>query len=92
MKKRWLSLILTFCLSLGFVSGCKDETTGPVIGLNVNGSDIVLKVGDKQYTADELFADMLNSEIGAQVAYEKILRMVVESSVPVDANMETSWD
>jgi len=91
MKKRWLSLIVLFCLSIGLVSGCKKET-GPVDALNINGSDVVLKVGEKKYTADELFADMLDSGVGAEAAYERILRMVVENSVPVDANMTASWE
>ncbi len=93
MKKRWLSLLLLFCFSIAFVGGCKDKEESPVDGLkDVNGSDVVLKVWDKEYTADQLFADMLKGEIGAQTAYEKILRMVVESTIPVDANMNASWE
>ena len=92
MKKRWLSLLILICFSLGLVSGCKEETDGPVNKLNVDGSDVVLKVGDTVYTAEELYGDMLNSGIGADTAYEKILRMVVESTIPVDANMTASWE
>ena len=92
MKKRWLSLFMLFSLSTGFVGGCNNsEVTSVVDKLNVDGSDVVLKVGDKNYTADELFADMLNSGVGAEEAYEKVLRMVVENSVKVDASMKSSW-
>lgn len=92
MKKRWLSLLMLFCFSMCFISGCKDTENGPVSKLNVEGSDVVLKIGNTNYTADELFADMLKTGVGAEEAYERILRMVVESSVPVDSNMEASWD
>ena len=93
MKKRWLSLLMLFCFSLCFIGGCKDTEESVVDKLNINGSDVVLKVGeDKIYTADELFADMLNSGIGAEAAYAKILKMVVESTIPVDANMTASWE
>lgn len=93
MKKRWLSLVMLVCFSIGFVGGCKEkENNGPISGLNIDGSDVVLKVGENTYTADELFAEMLNTEVGAKTAYEKILKMVVESTVPVDANMTASWE
>lgn len=93
MKKRWLSLLMLICFGLCFIGGCKDNENGTVSKLkDVNGNDVVLKIGDKQYTANELFADMLNDQTGAQTVYEKILKTVVENSVPVDSNMEASWE
>ena len=83
---------MLICFGLGFVSGCKDQETSSVNKLNINGSDVVLNVGDKTYTAEELSGDMLNSGVGAETAYEKILKMVVESTIPVDANMTASWE
>ncbi len=92
MKKRWLPLVLLFCFCVCFIGGCKDENNSVVDKLNIDGKDIILKVGDKTYSADELFSDMLNSGVGVQSAYSKILEMVVESSVEVDSNMEASWE
>ena len=92
MKKRWLSLIMLLSLSLSFISGCKNEEQSNLNKLNLNGSDIVLKIGEKTYSADELFADMLNTKIGAESAYSKILRAVIENSVDIDPNITASWE
>lgn len=91
MKKRWLSLIMLVCFGTCFVGGCGNSEVSNN-KLNINGHDIVLKVGDTTYSADELFGDMLSTEVGAQMAYEKILKMIVENSVETDANIEASWE
>lgn len=92
MKKKMLSLATVLCLGIGFIGGCKkDENT--FNKLNLDGHDIVLMLGDNtKYTADDLFGEMLNSELGSKTAYEKILKMIVENTIESDANMETSWD
>ena len=94
MKKRWLSLLMLICFGIGFIGGCKDTDDSVVSKLqNVDGNDIVLKIGEnKEYTANELFADMLNSDVGAQEVYERILRTVVMNSFDVDKNMTASWE
>jgi len=93
MKKRWLSLLMLLCFGLCFIGGCKDKDNSVVSKLkDVNGNDVVLKIGETEYTANDLFADMLNDQLGAQSVYEKILKTVVENSIPVDSNMEASWE
>lgn len=92
MKKKLMSLMLLFGLSLSFVSGCKKDDGSVVDSLNIEGKDIVLKVGDTVYSADELFGDMLSSQTGAKEIYEKVLRTVVESTIDIDKDMEASWD
>ena len=92
MKKKWLSLAMVLCFGISFAGGCSKESDS-FTKLNLDGYDIVLKIGDKaKYTADNLFSDMLNTEEGVQTAYEKILKMIVENSIETDANMEASWD
>lgn len=92
MKKKWFSLATVLCLGLGMVSGCKNND-GSFKKLNLDGHDIVLMLGDNtKYTADDLFGDMLMSELGAKTAYEKILKMLVENTIETDANMEASWE
>lgn len=92
MKKKIISLLMLLGLSLSFVSGCKSEDSSVVDKLNIDGKDIVLKVGDTKYSADELFNDMLNTTDGADALYDKILKMTVESSVKIDDNMRASWE
>lgn len=92
MKKKILSLIMLFGLSLSFVNGCKNGNDGAVNKLNKDGKDIVLKVGDATYSADDLFGDLISTTEGVDAIYNKILKMVVESSIEIDDNMEASWD
>ena len=91
MKKKWLSLATVLCFGVGLVSGCKNDGS-KFETLNIDGHDIVLTVGDTKYTADELFAEMLNSQTGAEEAYKKILKMMVENVIETDSNMEASWE
>lgn len=91
MKKKWLSLATVLCFGVGFIGGCKNDGSN-FEKLNIDGKDIVLTVGDTKYTADELFAEMLNSQTGAEEAYKKILKMMVENVIETDSNMEASWD
>lgn len=92
MKKKLMSLIMLFGLSLSFVSGCKNDDESIVESLNLEGKDIVLKVGNKTYSADELFGDMLSTTTGAEEIYNKVLRTVVENTIDIDSDMEASWD
>lgn len=92
MKKKLMSLIMLFGLSLSFVSGCKKDDDSVVESLNLEGKDIVLKVGNKTYSADDLFGDMLSTTTGAEDLYNKVLRTVVESTIEIDPDMEASWD
>lgn len=92
MKKKLMSLIMLFGLSLSFVSGCKKNDESVVESLNLDGKDVVLKVGNKTYSADELFGDMLSTTTGAEEIYNKVLRTVVESTIDIDPDMEASWD
>jgi len=92
MKKKMLSLATVLCLGIGFVGGCNKDNNS-FKKLTIEGQDIVLTVGkDSKYTADDLFSGMLSTEVGAQTAYEKILKMIVENSVDTDSNMEASWE
>ena len=92
MKKKLLSLLMLFGLSLSAVSGCSNDDTSVVERLNQDGKDVVLKVGNTVYTADQLFKDMLESEAGIETVYEKVLRMIVETNVPINDNMRASWE
>jgi len=92
MKKRWLSLIMLFSLGLGVTSGCSNDVNGPVSYLNVDGNDIVLKIGDKTYSANELFADMESSSANVEKIYKSILKMIVENASEDDPNIDASWE
>lgn len=92
MKKKWIGFLSVCILGFSSLVGCASKDTSSVEKLTVNGQDIVLQIGDVSYTADELFGDLLNTTDGAEVAYSKILKIVVQTAMPVDTNMQAGLD
>lgn len=83
-------MLLSVCMCT--VGGCNKNNSSVVERLNVDGNDVVLKIGDKVYTANDLFGDLLSTESGIKAAYEKILKAIVLNSVEDDSNLDASWD
>ena len=92
MKKRWLSLLMLFSVCLCSVGGCKKNNDSAVDKLVIDGNDVVLKIGDTKYTANDLFGDLLSSEAGVKGAYEKLLKAIVLNSVDDDSSLDASWE
>ena len=84
MKKKNLSFMSLLTLSVALLGGCG--------GSDKNVSDIVLKVGDKEYTAEQLYNRLLSTGTGANEAFSMVLRLVVESSMETTANIQTAAD
>ena len=84
MNKKNLSFISLLALSLALVGGCK--------GGDKNVSDIVLEVGNKKYTAEQLYNQLLSTGTGANEAFSIVLRLVVESSMETTKNIQTAAD
>ena len=83
MNKKNLSFISLLALSLALLGGC---------GGDKNVSDIVLEVGDKKYTAEQLYNQLLSTGTGANEAFSIVLRLVVESSMETSKNIQTAAD
>jgi len=84
VNKKNLSIVSLFALSVALLGGCNKGDK------NVN--EIVLQVGDKKYTADQLYNHLLSTGTGANEAFSMVLRLVVESSMETNVNMRTAAD
>ena len=87
MKKKNLSFMTLFMLTATLVGGCSCGKQS-----NENVSNLVIKVGDKEYSAKELYNDLLTTGIGANEAFSKILRLVVEQSMDTSPNIQAAAD
>ena len=84
MSKKMLVIALTFVMSLSTLFGCfGGEDAAPRIDrMSIDGEEVLLRMGDVAYTADDLFGDMLNTKEGAEQAFEQVLRVLVNQIVP----------
>jgi len=87
VKKKNLSFMTLFMLTASLVAGCSCNKQS-----NENVSNLVIKVGDKEYSADELYNELLSTGTGANEAFNKILRLVVESSMDTSPNIQAAAD
>lgn len=84
MNKKNLSFISLLALSLALLGGCGEG--------DKNVKDTVLEVGNKKYTAEQLYNQLLSTGTGANEAFSIVLRLVVESSMETTKNIQTAAD
>lgn len=84
MNKKNLSFMSLLTLSVALLGGCN--------GSDKNVSEIVLEVGDKKYTAEQLYNQLLSTGTGANEAFSIVLRLVIESSMETSKNIQTAAD
>ena len=87
MKKKNLSFMTLFMLTASLIGGCSCNKQS-----NENVSNLVLKFGDKEYSAKDLYNELLASGTGANEAFAKVLRLVVESSMETTKNIQSAAD
>lgn len=86
MKKKVLLFIMLFAMGLGFVSGCKDDKTDQSI-LVVDGKEIVATINGVNYSADQVYDNLINLDDNANYVYEKLNDLLIKNIVPVsDSN------
>lgn len=84
MNKKNLSFISLLSLSVALLGGCGDG--------NRNVNDTVLQVGNDKYTAEQLYNQLLASGTGANEAFSMVLRLVIESSMKTNKNLQAAAD
>lgn len=87
MKKKSLSFMTLFMLTATLVGGCSCNKQG-----DENVSNLVIKIGDKEYSAEELYNELLTTGVGTNEAFSKVLRLVVESSMETTDNIKAAAD
>lgn len=87
MKKKNVSFMTLFMLTAALIGGCSCNKQS-----DENVSNLVIKVGDKEYSAKQLYNDLLSTGTGSNEAFAKILRLVVESSMETSKNIQAAAD
>ena len=89
MKRRLLSLIMLFAVSLGFIGGCKDTEDNDQEVLVVGGKEVIATINGKHYTADDVYGDLITSNSSAEYLYEELEDLLIKTAVPISNSMRS---
>lgn len=87
MKKKNLSFMTLFMLTATLIGGCSCNKQS-----DENVNSLVIKVGEKEYSAKDLYNELLSTGTGANEAFAKVLRLVVEQSMETTPNIQAAAD
>ena len=82
MNKRIITLSLMGLLTLGTLTGCSDVKAEKVT-TDGQTKEVIVKVGDKNYTADDLFAEYSGTTSGASAYYNAIYDVLIREAQPI---------
>ena len=83
MKKSMISL--TLLLSLLATTGCSESAKAKK---DDNGNDVMYTYNDTNVTADDVYADLLDSTAGSKAIFDTVYKKVIQSTMELDANKE----
>ena len=81
MKKRFAALSMMSLLTIGALTSCG------VKAKEVDNKQVIVTVGDKNYTADDLFAEYSQTTNGVSAYYNAIYDLLIRKSVTVTTQM-----
>lgn len=87
MKKKILSFIMLFAVTFCFASGCKNDNDDQEV-LVKDGKEVVAKINEEYYTADQLYEDMIDSSTNAEYLYQELEDLLIKTVVPVTDSMK----
>ena len=87
MNKKILSFIMLFVVTFCFASGCKNDNDTDKSVLVADGKEVVASINGVNYTADELYGDMISSN--ADYLYEELEDLLIKTAVPVTDSMRS---
>ena len=88
MKKKFISIIMLFAITLCFVSGCKKEDTDKNV-LVVNGKEVIATINGTNYTADQIYDEFLTTNESISYIYEELEDLLIKSVVPITDSMRS---
>lgn len=90
MKVRTLALSLLLAITLGVTAGCNNNDG--VTRSKENGKEIVLRVGDKSISVDDLFNNLVLTKDGVEGVYNAVDKVVILSSFEVGDEQQKEID
>ena len=82
MRKKVVSFIMLFAMTLGFVGGCNDEQNEDSI-LVAEGKEVIAKINGVYYTADDVYGSLITSNSNASFLYEQLERKLIETVIQI---------
>ena len=87
MNKKILSFVMLIVVTFCFASGCKnDNGSDDTIFVNSDGKEVVASINGVDYTADDLYADMVG--LTGEYLYENLEDLLIKTVVPITSSME----
>lgn len=87
MKKKILSFIMLFAVTLCFAGGCKNDNEDQGV-LVKDGKEVVARINDEYYTADQLYEDMIDASTNAEYLYQELEDLLIKTVVPITDSMK----
>lgn len=87
MNKKILSFIMLFVVTFCFASGCKNDNDTDKSVLVADGKEVVASINGVNYTADDLYGDMISSN--AEYLYEELEDLLIKTAVPITDSMRS---
>ena len=87
MKRKLLSFIMLFAVACCFIGGCKDGQSNKDSVLVVDGKEVVATINGFNYTADDLYGDLVDYNSTASYMYEELEDLLIKTVVPVTDSM-----
>ena len=75
MKRKTLNFVMLCIITLSFASGCTKNVDN---GLTIDGKEVIVKVGDEYFTADQLFGEMSVSTTNIKTFYEEVKKLLLK--------------
>ncbi len=90
MKRKLLSFIMLFAVTICFIGGCKkDDDTNEQEILVDNGKEIIAKIGENVYSADQVYGDLVDLSSNAEYIYEELEDLLIKNAVLVTDSMRS---
>lgn len=89
MNKKILSFIMLFLVTFCFASGCKNDNDidDETVLVTKDGKEVVASINGVNYTADQLYGDMIGTSENAEYLYEQLEDLLIKTVVPVTDSM-----
>ena len=88
MNKKILSFIMLFAVTFCFVSGCKNDNDDKKVLVTEDGKEVVASINGVNYTADQLYGDMIGLSTNAEYLYQQLEKLLIKTVVPVTESMK----
>jgi hypothetical protein len=90
MKIRSLALSLFLAVTVGVTAGCNDSGVTRI--KDKDGNEIVLQIGDKNITVEDLFDNLMLSQAGVDKIYNAIDQVLIQSAYTIGDEQQEDID